>query len=128
MLIATGLLPRSAPDMLFVAAVAFVSAVQVESFRRIGEFSYNSTYITGDLREAANGLYGMFAARTVAERHKAALQSRELGLVWVCFFAGAVLGAFSAWRLDEHGLWLAVPLLALALGIRLERRHRSQQS
>ncbi|HEX3570771.1 MAG TPA: YoaK family protein [Acidobacteriaceae bacterium] len=119
---AAGLLPGSFPQTALVACIAFVSAVQVESFRRIGPFSYNSTYVTGDLRGMAEGLAGMLMAQPdLASRRRARLQFRDLGLVWVCFLGGAVCGAFIARPLGNRGFWLALPLLAIALALQLSR-------
>ncbi|HKO20622.1 MAG TPA: YoaK family protein [Acidobacteriaceae bacterium] len=117
-----GLLPSGFPATTLVAGIAFVSAVQVESFRRIGPFSYSSTYVSGDLREIAEGLAQIFTpeADPVARR-TARLKFRDLGLVWLCFLAGAVCGALAAARLGNHGFWLALPLLGVALALQLSR-------
>jgi uncharacterized membrane protein YoaK (UPF0700 family) len=117
-----GLLPGSFPQTALVACIAFVSAVQVESFRRIGPFSYNSTYVTGDLRGMAEGLAGMLMPQPdPASRRTARLQFRELGLVWLCFLGGAVCGALIARPLGNRGFWLALPLLAIVLALQLSR-------
>jgi uncharacterized membrane protein YoaK (UPF0700 family) len=55
-LFALGWLPNSFPDVAFTPIIAFVSAVQVASYRRVGRFSYNSTFVTGNLRDVAEGL------------------------------------------------------------------------
>ena len=117
---AAGLLPASFPSVWLVAGIAFVSAVQVETFRRIGPFSYSSTYVSGDLRDLGEGLSQILPHNVdPAVRRSARLKFRDLGLVWLCFLAGAVCGALTAPRLGNHGFWLALPLLVVALAIQL---------
>ena len=50
-------LPGTFPDMAFVTIASFFSAYQVASFRKEDGTSYNSTFITSDLRTAIDGLY-----------------------------------------------------------------------
>ncbi len=57
-LFVAGLLPPAFPEMAFTALIAFVSAFQVATFRQVGRFAYNSTFITGNLRECADGFVG----------------------------------------------------------------------
>src|SRR5271170_4731077 len=54
---ALGWLPRSFPEAAFTGLIAYVAAFQVASFRRVDRFAYNSTFITGNLRDASEGLY-----------------------------------------------------------------------
>jgi uncharacterized membrane protein YoaK (UPF0700 family) len=124
-LVIAGVLPASFPQVALVLWIAFVSAVQVESFRRIGPFPYSSTYLTGDLRDIAESLHDTFTA--AGSDHRAArARLRDLGLVWLCFLAGAALGALAAPVLGEHGFWLPLPLLAMALAAELRRRGRQR--
>jgi len=56
-LFGASLLPRGFPDLAFVPLIAVVAAYQVESFRKADEYSYNSTFMTGNLRMAVDGMY-----------------------------------------------------------------------
>jgi uncharacterized membrane protein YoaK (UPF0700 family) len=119
---AAGLLPSSFPQTSLVVCIAFVSAVQVESFRRIGPFSFSSTYVTGDLREIGESLARVLMPQPdPASRRVVRLKLRDLGFVWLCFLGGAGCGALIARRLGNHGFWLALPLLAMALTLQLSR-------
>jgi uncharacterized membrane protein YoaK (UPF0700 family) len=101
-----GWLPGSFPEMAFTGIIAYVAAFQVASFRRVDRFAYNSTFITGNLRDVAEGLYEALTPNSAPE-------TREKGL---CFLGGAILGAWSAPRFGNHSLWLAEPfLLAVAV-------------
>jgi uncharacterized membrane protein YoaK (UPF0700 family) len=112
-----GWLPSSFPEMAFTGIIAYVAAFQVASFRRVDRFAYNSTFITGNLRDVAEGLYDALTHGSTAEtREKGSSQARALGLISLCFLAGAILGAWAASRFGNYSLWLAEPfLLAVAM-------------
>jgi uncharacterized membrane protein YoaK (UPF0700 family) len=110
-----GMLPGTLPQVAFTASVALVSAFQVTTFRRVGRFTYNSTYVTGNLRELAEGILESFTAPTSAARHLGRAKARKLGLISLCFLAGATFGAFAARRYPTHAFWFAEPLLLSAL-------------
>jgi uncharacterized membrane protein YoaK (UPF0700 family) len=107
-----GWLPSSFPEMAFTGIIAYVAAFQVASFRRVDRFAYNSTFITGNLRDVAEGLYETLTPNSSPEtREKGLSQARALGLICLCFLGGAILGAWSAPRFSNHSLWLAEPFL-----------------
>jgi uncharacterized membrane protein YoaK (UPF0700 family) len=112
-----GSLPGSFPQMAFTGILAYVAAIQVASFRRVDRFAYNSTFITGNLRDVAEGFYEAFAPSSTPEiREKGLAQARALGLISLCFLAGAIFGAWAAPRFFNYSLWLAEPfLLAVAI-------------
>jgi uncharacterized membrane protein YoaK (UPF0700 family) len=124
-LFALGWLPESVPEMLFTAFIAYVAAFQVASFRRVDRFAYNSTFMTGNLRDAAEGLYEAFNPYSTEEvREQGLTQTRDLGLICLCFLAGAIIGAWAAPRFANYSLWLAEPLL-LTVAILSFRRQRT---
>jgi len=113
-----GWLPASFPEMAFTGIIAYVAAFQVASFRRVDRFAYNSTYITGNLRDTAEGFYEAFAPNVSPEdREKGLSQARDLGLISLCFLLGAILGAWSAPRFANHSLWLAEPFLLIVAAL-----------
>jgi uncharacterized membrane protein YoaK (UPF0700 family) len=110
------------PDILFTAIVAYVAAFQVSSFRRVNQFPFNSTFITGNLRQAAEGLCDAFdPSGTPDVREKGHAQGLDLSLICLCFLAGALIGAWAAPRLANRSLWLTEPLL-LVVALRSLRR------
>jgi uncharacterized membrane protein YoaK (UPF0700 family) len=120
---ATGLLiasflPGSFPDAAFVFAVSLLTAFQIASFRKVDQYSYNSTFITSDLRTIVIGLY---EALDPQNRSKGLRQAREIGLVVLAFIAGAVVAAGTAPRLGNHTLWLACIGLIAVLANALRR-------
>jgi uncharacterized membrane protein YoaK (UPF0700 family) len=123
-----GGLPGSFPHMAFTAIIAYVAAFQVASFRRVDRFAYNSTFMTGNLRDVAEGLYQALTPNSTTEtREKGLSQARDLSLICLCFLLGAILGAWSAPRLANHSLWLAEPFL-LAVAAITFRRHTAPVS
>src|SRR5580704_10715651 len=107
-----GWLPGGFPEMAFTGTIAYVAAFQVASFRRVDRFAYNSTFLTGNLRDVAEGFYDALNPYSTPETRENGLsKARALGLICLCFLTGAVLGAWAAPRFGNHSLWLAEPLL-----------------
>jgi uncharacterized membrane protein YoaK (UPF0700 family) len=104
-------LPGDFPQMAFTAIIAYVAAFQVASFRRVDRFAFNSTFVTGNLRDATEGLYDAMASADPVIHEKGLAQARDLGLICLCFLAGAILGGWAAPRFGNHSLWLTEPLL-----------------
>jgi uncharacterized membrane protein YoaK (UPF0700 family) len=118
-----GWLPTGSPQMAFTAIIAYVAAIQVASFRRVDRFAYNSTFMTGNLRDVAEGLYEALTPNSTSEsRERGLSQARDLSLISLCFLLGAILGAWAASRFANHSLWLAEPFL-LAVAVITFRRH-----
>jgi uncharacterized membrane protein YoaK (UPF0700 family) len=111
-LFALGFLPIAFPKTIFIAILAFVSAFQVATFRRVGRISFNSTFVTGNIRDLAEGLYEAHDSKATPEdREKGRTQAIALSLICLCFLAGAILGGWAAPHLGNHVLWLPGPLL-----------------
>lgn len=106
-----GLLPVSFPQLAFTAILAFVSAFQVATFRRVGRFTYNSTFVTGNLRMVAEGVFDRFFSDDAALRSRGYAQAWKLGAICTSFFVGALCGAFVAPRHPAHAILFAEPLL-----------------
>ena len=112
-----GWLPGSFPDAIFVPLIAVVSAYQVAGFRKADTYSYNSTFMTGNLRTTVDGI---FEAMSPVTRPEGLRRARELALIVASFMSGAVAGAILAPKLYNHTLWcVEVPLLlVLILAVR----------
>ena len=119
------LLPPSFPHSPFVSIVAFVSAFQVATFRRVGNFTYNSTFTTGNLRDTMDGLYALVLEPDTALRLQGKEKFRTLGSICICFLAGAAIGAWASSPLGNYALFLTEPAL-LAVLLLVWIRHRPQ--
>ena len=118
-------LPRGFPENLFVSFIALLVAYQITTFRSVDQYSYNSTFITGNLRTIVDGLYAAFDP---AKRPDALRQSRDLGVVVASFILGAVAGAILAPRGHNHTLWLSTVALLTVLIVALCRTRRETRS
>src|SRR3979411_2550154 len=99
-------------EIAFTGIIASVAAFLVASFHRVDRFAYNSTFITGNLRDVAEGVYDALTPSSAPEtREEGRSQARALGLISLCFLAGATLGAWAAPRFGNYSLWLAEPFL-----------------
>jgi uncharacterized membrane protein YoaK (UPF0700 family) len=110
-----GLLPLSAPQLAFTGTVAFVSAFQVTTYRRIGRFTYNSTFVTGNLRDIAEGFLEALTAASPSGRQLGRAKFRKLSLICLSFLCGATLGTVVAHRYPARAFWFAEPFLLAAL-------------
>jgi uncharacterized membrane protein YoaK (UPF0700 family) len=113
-LLAASWLPITFPDSVFIVAIAFVAAYQIASFRRVDEYTYNSTFITGNLRDAVEAAHGTLHPK---QRRESFRKLRDLGLIVCCFIVGAMCSAFLAPRALNRTLWLPVATLAGVLGM-----------
>ncbi len=114
-LFAVGFFPADFPPLGYTATIAFVSAFQVTTFRRVGRFTYNSTFVTGNLRDMAEGCFDSFFATDPAQRREGRAKATKMGLICLCFLAGASLGGFVAPRFPAHAVWFAEPMLLAVL-------------
>jgi uncharacterized membrane protein YoaK (UPF0700 family) len=114
-LFAAGLLPLTFPEMAFTAIISFTSAFQVSTFRQVGRFAYNSTFITGNLRTAAEAFVNQFLESDRELRRSEAAKARKLSFICVYFLLGAVAGAWGAPRIGNKTLWIAEPLLLIVV-------------
>jgi uncharacterized membrane protein YoaK (UPF0700 family) len=110
-LFVAGLLSSSFPDLVFIAGISFVCAFQVSTFRNVGRFSYNSTFITGNLRELTDGFINHFLDPDPGIRRRELAKSRKLAAICLFFLIGALLGAREAPHIGNRTFWLAEPLL-----------------
>jgi uncharacterized membrane protein YoaK (UPF0700 family) len=118
-------LPRSFPDGLFIFIITIVCTYQVASFRTVAEYTYNSTFVTGNLRQAFTALH---AAAYPESRSEALHEFRHLGLIILWFLLGAVSGALLAPRVGNHTLWLPVTTLTVILLVAIRGNlHASRQ-
>jgi uncharacterized membrane protein YoaK (UPF0700 family) len=111
-LLAASLVGGGFPDLVYVPLLAVVAAYQVESFRRADTYAYNSTFMTGNLRTAVDGLFDALRPETRAAGLK---QFRALALIVGAFVAGATGGAMLAPHWLNHTLWFVDVPLAVVL-------------
>jgi uncharacterized membrane protein YoaK (UPF0700 family) len=117
-LLVLSLLPQAAADIWFTAGIAFAAAVQVETFREVNGHSFNSTFITGNLRQmCASAVDWFFQDRS----EEAARKVRDFSAICAAFLVGATAGGFGAQAFGNRALWCDAILLIL-IAIRVQFR------
>lgn len=106
-----GFLPTSFPNMLVTMTIAFVSSLQIATFNKLENWSYNSTITTGNLRTAAQASYGAFAHHNLEDMRK----FRGFTFIILSFISGALIGTFSSTYLDHKAIWIVSGILLLTV-------------
>lgn len=117
-------LPPTFPDLLFIPIISSLAGFQVASFRTVDNFTYSSTFITGELRASMEALHSTLNPRT---RRKGLKEFRDLALVVVFFLGGALIGALLALRIGNHTLWLPAGLVLATLIVVIRREARESR-
>lgn len=110
LLFLVGLCPSSVPDGIVNVAVAFVCALQVQSFRKVHDVPYASTMCTGNLRSSAENLFVFIKTGDKSYLNKFI----KYILIIVCFVAGAAAGALFSDLMAEKSVWLCCAVLFTA--------------
>ena len=82
-------IPYGEPDFIVNALIAFVCALQVQTFRRVHGLPFASTMCTGNLRSGTEALFQSWRNRDRREFGKALHYYGVIG----CFVIGAAVGA-----------------------------------
>ncbi len=106
------------PGQVIVATAAFAGAFQISNFRRVDQIGYNSTFVTGNLRDVAEGCFEAIDHANQANagtRQRGRKKVRDLGLITLAFLAGVALGAVLAPRFHDRAFLAALPFLLATL-------------
>jgi len=105
-LLIIGFLPESIPDIYITTAISFISSVQISSFKKIRNSSYNTTMMTGNLRAFTETLY-----RFIRTRDKE-LKTKSLNylIIICCFITGAGLGSILIKYFGIKSIWICCML------------------
>lgn len=117
LLAAVAFLP-AALDNAANVLVAFVCAVQVESFRKVNGNAFATTMCTGNLRSGTERLYLWGKTGERDHGHRAA---QYYGII-VFFIVGAALGAWCSGRLGQRAVLGACVLLLAAFLLMFQRK------
>ncbi|MFS0784718.1 YoaK family protein [Bacillus sp. 1P06AnD] len=106
-----GWLPASVPNMIVTMSIAFVSSLQIATFNKLENWSYNSTITTGNLRTAAQASYGAFV-----EHNKEAMRKfKAFSGIILSFIAGALIGTFFSTYMGKTSIWIAAGIILLTV-------------
>ena len=119
LLFAVGFFPNEM-DLLANAMVSFACAMQVQTFRKVGGYSYASTMCIGNLRSGTAAL-SVYCREKRPEQLKQALY--YFGIIF--FFAiGAGGGGNLSMRLGIPAIWVSDVLLLISFILMFSSKHR----
>ena len=106
-----GFLPASIPNMIITMAIAFVSSLQIATFNKLGDWSYNSTITTGNLRTAAQASYGAFVGHDEESMRK----FKGFTAIILSFISGTLVGTFFSDILGYTAIWIAAGIILITV-------------
>lgn len=109
-LVVVGNWPAEVPNMIVTLTIAFVSSVQISSFRTLVKWPYNSAMVTGNLRSAAEAAYTAIVLRD----RPSMMKFLDFTVVIVSFLLGAFLGAVTTLHFGTRAIWFTSALLLCA--------------
>jgi uncharacterized membrane protein YoaK (UPF0700 family) len=120
MLVVVGILHNRLPDLAGTLGISFVAAMQAAMFTRVEGTVYSSVMITGNLRQAIEGLFALVSGQRASLRQPGILAS-----LCASFGTGAAIGAYATKTIPNLALGLPVVALLLVL-FRCDRRHEER--
>jgi len=108
LLVVIAVIHNRLPDLAGTLGISFVAAVQTAIFTRVEGTAYSSVMITGNLRQA---IEGVFAAVYGGSQIGALRRSGIFASLCVAFGAGAAVGAFATKQLPWVALVIPVIIL-----------------
>jgi uncharacterized membrane protein YoaK (UPF0700 family) len=105
-------LPANASNFLIVTVVCFAASLQTATFRQVNRASYNSTFVTNNLRTLAESFFDWaFKGRRPADLS----QAKDFASISFAFFMGAVVGGLLTPRLQNKTLLVVTATLVIVL-------------
>jgi uncharacterized membrane protein YoaK (UPF0700 family) len=108
MLITIGILHNRLPDLAGTLGISFVAAMQTAIFTKVEGVTYSSVMITGNLRQAIEGLFAAVSGQFGSLRRPGIFAA-----LCVAFGIGAAVGAYATKGIP--GLALGLPVVALLI-------------
>lgn len=105
-----GFIPKTVPDIIATSIIAFVSSVQIASFRKLVDFPYSTTMCTANLRTFAESTY-----LSIIKKDKAAsTRAIRYSLIIISFLLGASLCGILTINLGVKSIWACSVILVIA--------------
>jgi uncharacterized membrane protein YoaK (UPF0700 family) len=105
-------LPANASNFLVVTVVCFAASLQTATFRQVNQASYNTTFVTSNLRTLVESFFDWaFKGHRPADLS----QAKDFAAICSAFFMGAVVGSLLTPRLQNRTLLLVVAELLTVL-------------
>jgi len=110
LLVAVGILHNRLPDLAGTLGISFVAAMQTAIFTKVEGVAYSSVMITGNLRQAIEGLFAVISGQFGLLR-----RSGIFAALCVAFGIGAAVGAYATKGIPDVALGLPVIALLIVL-------------
>jgi uncharacterized membrane protein YoaK (UPF0700 family) len=110
LLIAVGILHNRLPDLAGTLGISFVAAMQTAIFTKVEGVAYSSVMITGNLRQAIEGLFAVVSGQFGSLRRPGIFAA-----LCVAFGMGAAVGAYATKGIPDLALGLPVVALLIVL-------------
>ena len=110
LLIAVGILHNRLPDLAGTLGISFVAAMQTSIFTKVEGVAYSSVMITGNLRQAIEGLFAVVSGQFGSLRRPGIFAALCVG-----FGLGAAVGAYVTKGIPDLALGLPVVALLIVL-------------
>ncbi len=110
LLIAVGILHNRLPDLAGTLGISFVAAMQTAIFTKVEGVTYSSVMITGNLRQAIEGLFAVVSGQFGSLRRPGIFAALCVG-----FGLGAAVGAYATKGIPDLALGLPVVALLIVL-------------
>ena len=119
-----GFIPSTIPHIFVTSTIAFVSSVQISSFRRLVDSPYSTTMCTGNLRTASQSAY---LAITKKDKEASARTIRYVVII-ISFLVGASLGGVLTLYFGVKSIWTCSLLLLISKTIFIIDEYRFKES
>lgn len=102
-------------NIISTSIIAFVSAIQIQSFRKVYGNLYMSTICTGNIRSFIDAL--------VNKRYE---EASTYGVVILGFLVGIIIGDFSIILLNDNAIYICIVLLFVVLYILIKKGNKNE--
>jgi uncharacterized membrane protein YoaK (UPF0700 family) len=110
LLITVGILHNRLPDLAGTLGISFVAAMQTAIFTKVEGVAYSSVMITGNLRQAIEGVFAVVSGQLGSLRRPGVFAA-----LCVAFGIGAAAGAYATKVIPDLALGLPVMALLIVL-------------
>lgn len=118
--IAIGFIKGEEYNMIINCTLSFMTAYQLNLFRKYGELAHNTTISTGNIRQV-----GELVAKDIANRNTGAKKTsiKYASLVFM-FLVGAIVSALLTNMMHEYSIWLCCIMIVgiIIIGIQKEKQ------
>jgi len=111
LLIVVGILHNRLPDVAGTLGISFVAAMQTAVFTKVEGVAYSSVMITGNMRQAIEGLFAAISGGDLATLRRPGI----FAALCVAFGFGAAVGAFATEQIPDLALGIPVAGLLIVL-------------